>query len=193
MSDLLGLVVCGGKSTRMGTDKSRLEYHGIPHCYYLFHLLQEFSKPVFLSVNINQAQNEDGKYPFITDDHEFSDLGPMSALLTAWKKFPESSLLAVGCDYPFLNRDSIMQLIQSRHGNATCFFLTENNIHEPLLTIYESSFYTIVLDNYRKQNFSLSKILEYEKVNAIQLYSSMMLQNVNTPDEYFLAKKILYM
>ncbi|MEO8210593.1 MAG: NTP transferase domain-containing protein [bacterium] len=193
MGDLLGLVFCGGKSSRMGTDKSLLEYHGIPHRYYLFHLLQKFCNEVCLSVNEHQAENEDGRYPFITDAGEYRDIGPMSALLSAWQKFSGASLLAVGCDYPFLNKDSIRQLIRQRKGKATCFFLTENNIHEPLLTIYESSFYPIVIDNYHKQNFSLSKILEYEEVNIIQTSSSMMLQNVNTPDEYFLAKKILHM
>ncbi|MDQ3021172.1 MAG: NTP transferase domain-containing protein [Bacteroidota bacterium] len=193
MSDLLGLVICGGKSLRMGTDKSRLEYHGLPHCYYLFHLLQDFCKPVYLSVNIDQAQNEDGQYPFIADADEYCNIGPMSALLSAWQRFRGASLLAVGCDYPFLNRESIVQLTKHRQGKATCFFLNENNIYEPLLTIYESSFYPKIIDNFNKQNFSLSKILEHENVNVIQLSSSMMLQNVNTPDEYFLAKKLLNM
>jgi molybdenum cofactor guanylyltransferase len=191
MNNLHGLILCGGKSSRMGTDKSLLEYFDIPHRHYLYQLLQGFCSQVFLSLNIQQAQNAGESCPVITDAPEFNDIGPMSALLSAWKKFPESSLLVIGCDYPFINKNIIRQLIQSHKGNATCFVLPGKSIYEPLLTIYESSFYPVILENFRQKNFSLSKILEVENANAIQPMSLKILNNVNTKEEYLLVKELI--
>jgi len=50
---LNGLVLAGGKSTRMGTDKGLLNYHGQAQRYYLFNLMQQVlgkDAEVFLSV-----------------------------------------------------------------------------------------------------------------------------------------------
>ncbi len=191
MDNLTGLVVCGGQSCRMGMDKSMLDYYGKPHSFYLFHILQDFCNAVYLSINRHQSINADSAYPFITDGIVYSDIGPMSALLSAWQKFPDASLLTIGCDYPFVNKETIKTLIRNREANATCFVHPERNIYEPLLTIYESSFYPIVMKNYLAQKYSLSKILKFENVNTVLPVSPKWLQNVNTSDEYLSAKKLI--
>lgn len=191
MDNLIGLVVCGGQSSRMGSDKSMIEYHGQPHSHYLFNILREFCNLVYLSVNELQSGNTNNSYPYITDSSRYSKIGPMSALLSAWQKFPNASLLAVGCDYPFIKKETIQTLTLNRKGNATCFIHPEKNIHEPLITIYESSFYPAVLNCYNKKKYSLSKILKYENVNAIFPSTFLMLQNANTTDDYLSAKKLI--
>jgi len=191
MDDLHGLIVCGGKSSRMGVDKSLLEYYGIPHRYYLFNLLQNFCQSVYLSVNIFQTENLDNSYSFIIDAPEYSNIGPMSALLSAWKKFPQASWLVVGCDYPFVNKEILQSLISQRNKRATCFHVDKNNINEPLFTIYESSFYPAVIESYHQQNYSLSKLLANENVNTVKLSSGHFLKNVNTMDEFFAVKELL--
>jgi len=193
MENLSGLIICGGKSSRMGVgvDKSLLDYYGLPHRYYLFHLLQDFCQSVYLSVNMLQAMNADNSYPYISDAPEYRDIGPMSALLSAWKKFPKASWLVAGCDYPFINKEIIQSLISQRDKGATCFVLEENNIHEPLLAIYESSFYSAIMESYHKQNYSLSKLLVNENVNTIKPSSENILRNVNTMDEFSAAKEFL--
>ncbi|MEO8664171.1 MAG: NTP transferase domain-containing protein [Ignavibacteria bacterium] len=191
MDNLTGLIICGGQSRRMGSDKSLLDYYGSPHSQYLFQLLEKFCTQVYLSLNESQSRNTDGTRAHITDAEEYSDIGPMSALLSAWQKFPSESLLVVGCDYPFVSEGEIKRLIQNRKGLATCFINPGKNIYEPLLTVYESAFHSIAMQNYLKQNYSLSKILENENVNLIYPSSSFTLRNANTKDEYFAAKKMI--
>ncbi len=191
MENLKGLIFCGGKRSRMGVDKSLLEYHGMPHRNFLFNLLQEFCESVYLSVNTLQARNTDDTYPYIEDAAEYNNIGPMSALLSAWGKFPDSSWLVLGCDYPFVSKENLASLIQHRDGRATCFIHPEKEIHEPLLTIYENSFYPVILENYYKQNFSMSKILKSENAAIVKPSSEFFLQNVNTMEEYYSAKKLI--
>ena len=52
---LYGLVLSGGKSTRMGTDKGLITYHGIPQREYIYKLLEEVCDATFLSIRDDQA------------------------------------------------------------------------------------------------------------------------------------------
>src|SRR5688500_19466069 len=66
-----GLVLAGGESSRMGTDKGSIEYHGIPQRDFMLQLLEKFSDEVFLFCHPDRIP--EGKYPVIKD--YFLDLG----------------------------------------------------------------------------------------------------------------------
>ena len=78
MSVLHGLVVCGGQSTRMGMDKSQLQYHGVPQREWLYELLQPLCEDVYISCNAEQAAEIGDSYPTITDATIYRNIGPVS-------------------------------------------------------------------------------------------------------------------
>jgi len=47
---LNGLVLAGGKSLRLGTDKGKINWHGNEQRYYIAELLQKFCDEVFISL-----------------------------------------------------------------------------------------------------------------------------------------------
>src|SRR4051812_47661865 len=53
---LNGLVLAGGKSERMGRDKTRINWHGKEQCYYISDLLKPFCSEVFISCRHEQQQ-----------------------------------------------------------------------------------------------------------------------------------------
>src|SRR4051812_39594577 len=110
MTNVYGLVVCGGKSSRMGKDKSMLDYHGKPQRYYLYEMLEPLCEQVFISCSKEQAATIPSEYKIIEDAAEYEDIGPMAALLSAFKKYPKASFIAVGCDYPFINDHHLNKL-----------------------------------------------------------------------------------
>ncbi len=65
---LYGLVLCGGNSSRMGRDKSKITYHLKEQKYHVFDLLKELSDKVFISCNHDQSREEKDNYSFIEDD-----------------------------------------------------------------------------------------------------------------------------
>src|SRR5689334_343280 len=91
MSPLNGLVLAGGKSSRMGRDKGHLNWHGREQRYYLVDLLTPFCESVFISIREEQRAAIPDGYRIITDSYE--ERGPYAALLSAFEKNPEAAWL----------------------------------------------------------------------------------------------------
>lgn len=191
-SKLYGLVLCGGKSTRIGFDKSDLIFHyNKKQKYFLYELLKQYCEEVFISCRVSQKDKIDTEYKVLTDLPVYENSGPMTGLLSFREKYSDTAVLAVGCDYPFIDCESIEKLIQHRNDKAVCYINKNHNIPEPLLTIYEASFLKIIQDNFLKNNFSLSRILEQEMVNTIEPPKKLTLKNVNSADELLEADSLI--
>ena len=102
-----GLVVCGGKSSRKGVDKSMLQYYNKPQRYHLYDMLGPFCEKVFISCNEDQWKNIDKDYSFLADDSLYINTGPIAALLSAFNRFPDKNILLTGCNYPFLTMEDL--------------------------------------------------------------------------------------
>ncbi|WP_298480388.1 molybdenum cofactor guanylyltransferase [uncultured Maribacter sp.] len=136
---IYGLVLSGGKSTRMGQDKGLLMYHGNPQREYLYGMLNTVCVKTFLSIRKEQASEITPKFKTIVDTNEYD--GPYNGLLSAYKKYPNVAWLVLACDLPLMNVESLKELIAVRnvkkHPLATSFALKENPLPEPLCAIWE--------------------------------------------------------
>lgn len=139
--DLYGLVLVGGKSTRMKQEKAALKYHGQEQSVYCFNLLERFCPKVFLSNRREQKEFKGQKdLPQIHDTVPFLDIGPLGGILSAMKKYPKASWLVLACDLPFIDKNILQYLIDHRNPAkiATAFRSTRGGLPEPLCAIYES-------------------------------------------------------
>jgi len=158
---LTGIVVCGGKSSRMGTDKSMLQYYNDPQRYHIAQLIQPFCAEVYISLNKNQVEVKDDKYKIIRDKDEFNDLGPMTALLSSYDHLPDKNLLFIGCDYPLLTQNELSLFVRSINETtkAKVFFNETENLYEPLLAYYATSFKDLLTQHFLNGNNSLQQLL----------------------------------
>ena len=137
IAKLYGLVLSGGKSTRMGTDKGLIEYHGVPQREYLYNLLSQVCENTFISLREEQEDELPTAMKTIVDLNEFK--GPYNGLLSAHKKYPDVAWLVLACDLPLMDLDALKELISQRDSakEATAFALKENPLPEPLCAIWE--------------------------------------------------------
>jgi molybdenum cofactor guanylyltransferase len=140
---MLGVVLCGGQSTRMGTDKGLLKFHGISWAETAVENLTSLQLPVVLSVNENQLAEYAAVFPsqqLITDNDTLNIKGPLCAVLSVYLKYPAEDLLVLACDMPLMESGLIKELIAyySRDAGAAAFVYTISNEPEPLCGIYRS-------------------------------------------------------
>lgn len=137
ITKLYGLVLSGGKSTRMGSDKGLIDYHGIPQREYIYQTLNELCDNTFLSIRKDQKNELDTSYDYIEDQNEFR--GPLNGILSGHKKYPEVAWLVVACDLPLLDKKTLEELILKRDATkiATSYATQESKLPEPLISIWE--------------------------------------------------------
>ncbi|MEN8836434.1 MAG: NTP transferase domain-containing protein, partial [Polaribacter sp.] len=176
-----GLVLVGGKSTRMGSDKSELNYFGKPQKEVAKQLLEEHNLKTFYSV-----QKSDNDYE-IAD--KFLNLGPFGGICSAFQKDPNSAWFVLATDVPFVNDEIIKLVLKHRNPSKVATALKGKNkdFVEPLITIYEPRAYPILLQ-YLAQGYSCPrKMLINSDVEIVEIEDSFI-RNINTPEEYEAAK-----
>lgn len=136
---LYGLVLSGGKSTRMGSDKGVIKYHGVPQREYLYKILNEVCDKTFMSIRSEQHDDIPNEIEVIKDTDKYR--GPYNGILSAHEKYPDASWLVLACDLPLMDEKSLKQLISNRNSakTATAFATKESGLPEPLAAIWEAN------------------------------------------------------
>lgn len=188
MSALYGLVLAGGRSSRMGRDKGLLDYRGMPHRDWLRMVLAQHCDQVFVSLNAAQAAAAAG-LPSIVDDPRY-DATPVGALLTAHAAYPGNSWFVVSCDLPYFDDDCAQRVIEARDPTraGTAFLIPELNQPEPLVTIYEAAFVAALPAVYAAGERSLRRALHRAGAAIIAGDASDCVQSVDTWEDYERAR-----
>jgi molybdopterin-guanine dinucleotide biosynthesis protein A len=181
---LKGLVLSGGESSRMKTDKGNLNYHGVNQRKYLYELLLKNCSETFISCNQKQAVELKDVLPIIQDT--FLNLGPLGGILSAFQIDPNVAWLTVACDLPYLSEKTIEYLVQNRNPSkmATAFLDPEGTFPEPLITIWEPKAYQVLLQFLSLGYSCPRKALINSDIQLLKAPEVKELQNVNYPNEY---------
>jgi len=189
---LKGLVLTGGKSVRMGYDKSSIQWHGKEQRYYMADLLKQICRDVFISCRKKQKHEINSDYKALTDT--FTGLGPYGGILSAFRKCPDAAWLVTACDLPLLDTNTLQYLNEHRNSSAiaTTYENPYDGLPEPLITIWEPKAYPILL-SFLSQGYSCPrKVLRNNDVHIIKAINPDALINVNTPEELEKVKNILH-
>lgn len=191
-SPLCGLVMAGGRSHRMGAEKATIDYNGKQQIRYEADLLGEaLDGAVYASVRPGQSADFDlGGVPVIDD--RYADAGPMSGILTALEIHPNTAWLALACDLPLVNSETIQLLSGERDATrmATAF-MGSDGFFEPLFAIYEPAIAPLLRERMTEKRFSLRDVLADCDVRMVCIPDDSILLNVNTPEDAARAKTII--
>src|SRR5687767_6222187 len=103
---LYGLVLAGGRSSRMGQDKALLAYHGATQLDWAMALIKPFVRRAFVSVRPDQTDDPvRAQYKQIVDTQ--SDRGPIAGIMAAQARHPDAAWLVLACDLPFLDATTL--------------------------------------------------------------------------------------
>ena len=189
---LYGLVLAGGKSTRMHEDKSLLNYHGKSQVVFCYELLGGFCEKVFVSNRKDQAQWPQHKtLPQIHDHDEYKNIGPLSGILSAMKKYPNAAWLVLACDLPYVKAKTLEALLEKRNPlkMATAYLSSHDGLPEPLCAIYESHSHKKIIEFLHQDMVCPRQILIRSDTKLLDPQDKAALENINDPKEYKAALK----
>jgi molybdenum cofactor guanylyltransferase len=187
---LKGLVLAGGKSERMGHDKTTIHWHGKEQRYHMADLLRPFCREVFISCRAGQREAVSEKYQVLEDS--FTGLGPFGAILSAFRSDPDAAWLVLASDLPLLDAKTLAQLHTNRRPAAIATtFEGDDALPEPLITIWEPKSYPLLLANLAEGITCPRKLLINNDTYIIKASNPKALMNVNTPEQAREAKALL--
>ncbi|HEX9138838.1 MAG TPA: NTP transferase domain-containing protein [Steroidobacteraceae bacterium] len=189
---LYGLVLAGGRSTRMQRDKAVLDYAGRSQLSRAMELLAPLVERSFVSVRIDQV-HDPSRAAFACIADVLPGLGPIGGIHAALRAHPEAAWLVLACDLPFLDSATLQQLIAARAPEklATAFRSRFNGQPEPLCAIYEPASRPAI-DRWIAGGEQCPRgFLAQADVRLLDARAARALDNINTSEEYLEARGAL--
>ncbi len=180
-SPVYGLVLAGGRGTRLGRDKGELDYHGLPQAAWGLRLLERCCPAAFVSVRPEQADAAPYRgLPMIVDAG--ASAGPASGVAAALRRFPGTAWLVIAADMPLLTPAVLATLVAQRDPSALATaYRHGDGTPEPLCAIWEPAA-AGRLGEVRtgEQGVSLRGLLQEGPARFLALADDAVLTSVNT-------------
>lgn len=184
------VIFAGGKSSRMGEDKSLLPFG----CFeslseYQYSRLSKIFSHVYISCKNKNKFNFDAE--FIEDIQTTDTYAPTLGFISTFQELRCDSFFAISVDAPFIDSNVIEMLLKNDSiTNDATVAKTKEGI-EPLCGIYHRSLekkFSLMLQN---SDHKLRMLLANSVVSYVTFNESSNFLNLNHPHEYEKAKQLI--
>jgi molybdopterin-guanine dinucleotide biosynthesis protein A len=185
--DLAAVLLAGGRSCRMGTDKALVPLGGQPALELLATRLRELTDQVLLSASDPSAYSFAG-LPTICD--VYPRRGPMSGLHAAMLHTTRPLILLLACDLPGVSSLILRRIIEASAGFDAVIPLTSDNRLHPVCAVYSRTCLPVIERNLRSGRNRMISLLDEPGLRIRQLnslegsFSDASLFDVNSPEDY---------
>lgn len=192
MMEIEGFILVGGASSRMGRDKARLRLGESTFVERIAGEIAHITERVSV-VGAKEAMRG-WPLPCVPDIHEgWGALGGLHAALAACRA-PWTAVVA--CDLPFVTGELLARLIKMRNGFDAVVPVQKDGRKQPLCAIYRTAVCCeraeeLILSGERRPRALLSSIrtrlVAPEEFSDLE-GATLFFMNVNTPEDYALAR-----
>ena len=185
-----GVVLCGGKSTRMGSPKALLPFGPETMLQRVVRLLSEVVSPIVIVAAIDQDLPPLPEGVIVTRD-ENEGRGPLEGLRAGLKALPTTvdAAYVTSCDVPLLETGFVRQMIDLANDYDIAVMEIDGFTH-PLSAVYRRATLTSVEDllaNNRLRPVFLFDAAKTRRVKPEEMTSDpglRTLRNLNTREDY---------
>ncbi len=180
-------ILAGGKSRRMGRDKSLLPLFGEPVVCRVARVLERVFSRVFVVAN-HAAPYEALGFRVVPDLLPGND--SLGGLHAAISQGGASHVFVAGCDMPFLH-PSLLRGIAGRAGDGDVVIPIKDGYPEPLCALYGAACEPVI--RRRIEQGRLKMIGFHDEVRVVRIEEAqwrawdpegLSFRNLNTPQEY---------
>ena len=189
--EITGIILAGGKSSRMGTDKSLLVWENKTLIEHAVDMLKPICSKVIISAN-NQVYSFTGCE--IWPD-ERQDQAPIIGIYSCLKRSETNMNFILSCDMPLIGTELIRYLVGSCGDLPLLVAVHEDGLIEPLCGVYNKNIIPDMEKCIQSSNLSLNQFIQdfaphYLKIGKeLPFYKTNMFANINTPDD---LEKLVY-
>lgn len=183
--DIVGCVLAGGQSTRMGQDKALLTLGGVPMIGRAVALLRSVFREVIVASDRREA------YAFL-DVPIVPDIvkqcGPLGGIHAALKFTHADAVFVLACDMPFVPAELVRSITHAGTNSTAAVPVMEGRVH-PLCGVYPRSTLPAIEQALKTGRYALVNVLEELQATLIPLtpelpfYAPHILDNLNRAED----------
>lgn len=205
-ADCCAVLLRGGRSRRMGTDKALLPWKGMTFLEAVARQLDPFEEK-YLSVSADQAAGISGETPapcgkvslgsgkgeagpfsdWALLPDRVADCGPAGGIYTALSVCRADWALVASCDIPAVRRSLFEVLLRNRAEDTDIVYpLTPDGHMHMTCALYHKSLMPLLERQIRAGDYRLRRLAELSRSRAVGLTDpglAGMLANINTREE----------
>ncbi len=190
------IILCGGRSRRMGKDKGSLILDGKPMILHVLDTVKCIADEIVL---VLRDQEQIDKYKSILKDadvsikivtDEIKDQGPLVGILTGLSYINSKYAQILPCDSPFISKSFVLKMFEIAEGkkfDAVVPIWDDGHI-EPLHSVYKKDVIDIARDLIKKEKRNVRSLIESLNVEYVDVgeldETTMSFQNINTINEF---------
>lgn len=137
------IILAGGKSIRMGSDKSLLSTNNIPLIEEIASQLKYNFQEIVISAN-DEEKYDFLKLPVIPDLEEGQ--GPLMGIYSTLLSSKHEINFVVACDIPYLNMEYVREMIRQAEDHQIVIPVWSDGRLDPLFGVYRKS----IMDKVKK-------------------------------------------
>jgi len=185
---MTGIILAGGESRRMGTDKALLDINGRP---MIEHVLAVFAGLFKKTIIVTNTPDRYRMYGVELTSDVLDIRGPLTGIYSGLLRSRDEYNFVAACDMPFLNPRLIAYMGELAAGHDAVVPMFGGGFLEPLHAIYRKGIFPVIEMQVRKQDrrirgmfdhIQVRYVTEEEIVRFDPLKKSF--RNLNTPKEY---------
>lgn len=183
------VIVAGGKSSRMGSDKALLPFSTSKTLteYQLTRLA-----PHFQSIHVSAKNRAKFHFDasFIEDTKEYQEHSPLVALLSILEYF-QIPVAILSVDTPFVTPEVFETLLSHLNDSVDVVVATSPSTSHQLCAIYSPAIIPVIRTKVNKNIHKVRSVLEECRVAYVPFENEQLFFNVNRPEDYEEAKQQL--
>lgn len=180
-------ILCGGKSSRMGSDKGLVKLQGRMFIDHIINSLKSISNSIYL-VSSNEEYSDFG-YVLLQDN--YLNKGPLGGIQTALSHTSCKQVLILSCDIPLITGDTLQRLLDRKKADALIAFATAQEKWHPLVGIYSKRLLPAVENALENEHLKLIDFIKKHPYQKIEIEDHKSLTNINTPEELKQLEQII--
>lgn len=177
------IIMAGGGSQRMGTDKSLLLIDGQPIIKRICEQIRDCFDQILISAN------EKDKFAFLglkVIPDKVPEQGPLMGIASALEASNNELNFITACDIPYIELGCVRRMLaEADRSNADIVVPIRNSsMYEPLFAVYRRSTLKVINKVLYSGSRKISDVFALCKVKTVQLDNADWLANLNTITEY---------
>ena len=185
MNNLTGIILAGGKSSRMGKDKGLVKYAGKAMIEYSLEICRQLCNEILIST----ANSDYAVYGYPLIEDEIQDIGPIGGIYASLKSAGNPKAIVLSCDTPFLKKELLELLVEKINEADMVVPYTGEQKMEPLCACYSKTLLSLMKEQIAEKDYKLHNLID--KAHSIKIkidkryefYTENLFNNLNNPKD----------